>query len=158
MLRNLYLTNQLTVEAMTSRSSNKVVMFIVNVKLVEKNENSHPGMVKVRNPISQNKNDGTIVKTPRSRPPSMLRVDLLTAASAAGAFRVMSGAMELSTSASFEAEAAALLLVPSILHVRRRKGCSAAKQSSQRRWPQCWLGSNQLRNVDHLRGGKSPGD
>jgi hypothetical protein len=132
MFKNRYRTNQLTVETMTRRRSSKVVIFIVNVKLVEKKEKSHVGTVKVRNPMSQNRKDGTIVNMPRTRPPSILNVDRLTDKLTAGVDAVPFGASELTTSATLDAVAARLAtlllaaattVVPSIMHV----GCSVAQ-------------------------------
>lgn len=75
MLRNLYLTNQLRVDTIASKRSRRVVMFMVKVRLVDKNENSHVGRVKVTKVIIQIRMLGTMVNMPSSRPPSMLRLE-----------------------------------------------------------------------------------
>ena len=48
MFKNRYRTNQLIVEARATMSSRKVVIFMVNVRLVERKVNSHVGNFMVR--------------------------------------------------------------------------------------------------------------
>ena len=59
------------VEATTNTSRITVVMFIVKVRLVEKNVNSHAGNVSVMKPMSQYKKLGMIVIILRKRPPAV---------------------------------------------------------------------------------------
>ena len=67
MLRNLYRTNQLIVETTNSSNKTMVVMFIVNVKLVEKKEKSHVGRVMVMNATDHRSMLGSIVKTAKTK-------------------------------------------------------------------------------------------
>ena len=75
MLRNRYRTNQLTVEAKASKRISRVVILSVSVKLLERNEKIHVGRVIVMKLTIQYSRLGTMVKTPKSRPPSMPAVD-----------------------------------------------------------------------------------
>ena len=70
-MRKRYRTNQLTVEAKASRRTSKVVMLRVSVKLLDRKENIHVGMVMVMKLTTQYNRLGMMVKTPSSRPPSM---------------------------------------------------------------------------------------
>lgn len=100
---NLYLTNQLTVEATTTRSSRRVVIFIVKVRLVDRNEKSHVGSVYVTNVIVQYSTLGTTVNMPKARPPSILKVDRAESGVPAGMLTttpLLLGARELTETVS----------------------------------------------------------
>ena len=53
------------VEAKTSSKRSRVVIFMVNVRLVDRKVNSHVGSVKVTKVMSQYSRLGTTVKMPR---------------------------------------------------------------------------------------------
>lgn len=103
MFKNLYRTNQLTVEANAKRSKSKVVIFIVNVRLVDRNVKSHAGSVKVTKVMVQYNTLGTIVKTPSKSPPSILRIGRACAAPSAAVEieRVTLGLSELMMAETF---------------------------------------------------------
>ena len=86
-------------------------MFIVNVRLVDKNVKSHAGNVKVTKLMVQYSTLGTMVKSPNKRPPSMLRVDRASVAPSAGIEIVTLGLRELRTAETFALVPSSMLLV-----------------------------------------------
>ena len=161
---NLYLTNQLTVEATTTRSSNRVVMFIVKVKLVDRNEKSHVGSVYVTNVIVQYSTLGTTVNMPKARPPSILKVDRAESGVPAGMLTttLLLGARELTEAASCcvaadsEADTDGVWL-PSMADVDARGPGMCSDESDTPHWEgrcgSAHVKANQTRNV-HFRVGE----
>lgn len=98
-------------------------MFMVNVRLVDKNENSHVGRVKVMKVMIQIKMLGTMVKMPSSNPPNMLRLERAAgvAASVVLAMEVMFCTILATLLAADDGDRLAakvsIASVPSMLHV-----------------------------------------
>lgn len=136
-------------------------MFIVKVRLVDKNEKSHVGSVYVTNVMVQYSTLGTTVNMPRARPPSILKVDRADSGVPAGMLTttLLLGARELTEAASCcvaadsEADTDGVAL-PSMAEVDTRGPGMYSDEPETPRWEgrcgSAHVKANQARNV-HFR-------
>lgn len=92
---NRYRTNHAIVEAIARTRSSMVVIFIVNVRLVERNVKSQAGKVKVRKPMVWYSRSGTTVNMPSKRLPIVASTFWGVAVEFAGGVKVARFASEV---------------------------------------------------------------